>query len=115
MTATHIYAHIYSTPCNVHTGVCAWPGIEGQVLALSALLRQPLSAVLLQHLPASGAHQAALHGVTLAGHVVQVLVFMQLQPPALASGAPGSSQSAVQVRGAGEGLGTRDGQNGCRR
>ena len=37
--------------------MCAWPGVEGQALALSALLRQPLSCALLQHLPASAAFQ----------------------------------------------------------
>ncbi len=52
------------------SGICAWPGGEGQALALSSIVRQPLCCVLLQHLPASAAYQAAFSAATLTGEQV---------------------------------------------
>eukprot|EP00955_Chlamydomonas_euryale_P008401 89300-Chlamydomonas_euryale.AAC.7 len=78
--------------------VCAWPGPEGQAAALSALLRAPLRLVLLQHLPAQAALQAAFTGTTLAGASLSLLLFTQLLPPAAGSGPEcGAALGAVQL------------------
>ena len=44
------------------TGVCVWPGREGAALALSAMLRQPLTNVSLNFIPASSSYHATFVG-----------------------------------------------------
>eukprot|EP00798_Chlamydomonas_sp_ICE-L_P008746 gene8746-33606_t len=44
---------------------CVWPGLEGQVLALSGALHQPgLSCAMLQYMPASGSFQVMVRSST---------------------------------------------------
>ncbi|KAF5830550.1 hypothetical protein DUNSADRAFT_14357 [Dunaliella salina] len=49
------------------SGICVWPGREGAALALSAMLRQPLTAVSLGFIPASSSYHAAFVQRALGG------------------------------------------------
>ncbi|EFJ51013.1 hypothetical protein VOLCADRAFT_103652 [Volvox carteri f. nagariensis] len=64
------------------SGVCTWPGLEGGALLLSALLRQPLGCVWLQHVPAVYSFQAAFAADTAPGDSLALVVTTQLMPPA---------------------------------
>mmetsp|Transcript_8166 Transcript_8166/g.20174 ORF Transcript_8166/g.20174 Transcript_8166/m.20174 type:complete len:1334 (+) Transcript_8166:44-4045(+) len=63
------------------SGVCVWPGREGAALALSAMLRQPLTAVSVGFVPASSSYHAAFVGETALKEEVLMVVVGQLMPP----------------------------------
>ncbi|MEW5299612.1 MAG: hypothetical protein WDW36_002608 [Sanguina aurantia] len=72
------------------TGVCTWAGEEGAQLLLASLLRQPVSCVLMQHLPLLCGYQAAFAATVHGGAVLLLLVTVQLMP-----GAGGEAPDAV--------------------
>ncbi|GAX78147.1 hypothetical protein CEUSTIGMA_g5589.t1 [Chlamydomonas eustigma] len=83
------------------SGVCAWRGVEGQALALSSMLRQPLSCAMLQYCPASSSYQAAFSASTLSGDQLLLLVYSQLMlPSAAVVGSAGGVASGVEGRAA---------------
>ena len=95
MTRHTTLSHLSLSP---PSGLCAWPGSEGQCLALSSLLRRPqLDCALIQNLPSSAAYQAAFSTCTAQGDRLLVLLFTQLMPLALPNANDPSSSTAAAL------------------
>lgn len=101
--------------------VATWPGVDGLLLALSALARQPLRCAWQRALPAVCGAQAAYLSAPAAApnESVAVVVTLQLMPPAgwdpEAGGSGGARRASEAASGAGsdadgaEGSGDEDG------
>ncbi|KAG1668626.1 hypothetical protein FOA52_002479 [Chlamydomonas sp. UWO 241] len=98
LTAPDFFRLWSSLPARTElSGTCAWPGADGQATTLSGLLRAPLTCVLLQHLPAQAALQAAFTATTLAGDDLLLLAFTQLLPPPHPADCADASCGALQL------------------
>lgn len=60
---------------------CVWPGREGAAVALSSMLRSPLSCAMLTYTSVTATYQMALAGETATGDEVLIVVHAQLLPP----------------------------------